>query len=53
MGFAFFSIFCGAGLAAAQHHPEIRPSIPGVLPGSVFILGFALLGVALSHWRQW
>jgi hypothetical protein len=52
-GFAFFSIFCGVGLAAAQQRPEIKSIIPNSLPGSVFVLGFALLGVALSHWRQW
>jgi hypothetical protein len=50
---AFFSIFCGVSLAAAQRRPEIKNSIPGPLPGSFFVFGFMLLGVALSHWRQW
>jgi hypothetical protein len=52
-GIAFFSIFCGVGLAAAQRRTENKSFIPSALPGSIFVLGFALLGVALSHWRQW
>jgi hypothetical protein len=52
-GIAFFSIFCGVGLAAAYRRPEIKSNIPLPLPGSVFVLGFVLLGVALTHCRQW
>jgi hypothetical protein len=52
-GIAFFSIFSGVGLAAVQRRPKIRLVVPKILPGSVFMLGFVLLGVALSHWRQW
>jgi hypothetical protein len=52
-GIAFFSIFSGVGLAVVRRRPKIQSIIPSPLPGSVFVLGFALLGVALSHWRQW
>lgn len=52
-GFAFLLIFSGVGLAALQQRPEIKRIVAIKLPGSVFVLGFALLGVALSHWQQW
>jgi hypothetical protein len=51
--FAFFSILSGVVLAALQRRPNISSTMPKQLPGSVFIFGFVLLGVALSHWRQW
>jgi hypothetical protein len=53
MGIAFLSIFCGVGLAAARHRPNNQYNVPLELPGSIFVLGFVLLGVALSHCRQW
>jgi hypothetical protein len=53
MGIAFLSIFCGVGLAAVHQHPKNQRSIPLPVPGSFFVLGFVLLGVALSHCRQW
>jgi hypothetical protein len=50
---AFLSIFCGVGLAAAQQNPKIRTALPFPISGSIFVLGFVLLGVSLSHCRPW
>jgi hypothetical protein len=38
-------------MAAAAKRPECKPFLPRRLTGTVFLLGFALLGVAISHWH--
>jgi hypothetical protein len=50
IGLAFLLIFCGVGLAAARGCANIKIFVPGPLIGSIFVLGFVFLGVAISHW---
>jgi hypothetical protein len=45
------SILCGGALAAVAKRNDAKPVVPLRLAGSVFVLGFVLLGVAISHWR--
>jgi hypothetical protein len=40
------------GLAAAHNRADIKPFVPRPVAGSVFVLGFVLLGVAISHWHH-
>jgi hypothetical protein len=46
--FAFCSIGCGVALAAKAGDDKRRRR---QVAGSVFLLGFVLLGVALSQWH--
>ena len=48
---AFCSIFCGIGLSAASGRAGRKPLVLPRLAGSVFVLGFVLLGIAISRWR--
>jgi hypothetical protein len=48
---AFGSVLCGVLLAAAGDRFVVKPFVARRLAGPVFVLGFVLLGVALSHWR--
>jgi hypothetical protein len=45
------SILCGGALAAVAKRNDAKAIVPLRLAGSVFVLGFVLLGVAISHWR--
>jgi hypothetical protein len=38
-------------LAAAVVRNGAKPIVPRRIAGSVFVLGFVLLGVAISHWH--
>jgi hypothetical protein len=45
------SILCGGALATLAKRNGAKPIVPLRLAGTVFVLGFVLLGVAISHWR--
>jgi hypothetical protein len=48
---AICSIIAGPLLAAARFHIGIKSILPGPLAGSIFILGFVLLGIAINSWH--
>jgi hypothetical protein len=48
---AICSVICGPVLVAARSRNYIRSFVPRHLAGSVFVFGFVLLGIAISHWR--
>jgi hypothetical protein len=48
---AISSIACGIILAAIPGRRAANPVVARRLAGSIFVLGFVLLGVAISHWH--
>jgi hypothetical protein len=48
---AISSIACGIILAAIPGRRAANPVMARRLAGSIFVLGFVLLGVAISHWH--
>jgi hypothetical protein len=47
---AFSSIACGTVLAVQAEHGKPKPRTWRRVAGSVFVLGFVLLGLAICHW---
>ena len=48
---AFGSVSCGVALAALARRRRYAPIVPLRLVGSVFVLGFVLLGIAIGRWH--
>jgi hypothetical protein len=48
---AICSIIAGPMLAVARFHVGIKSILPASLAGSIFILGFVLLGIAINSWH--